>query len=181
VFTPGLAGVGNIKMQGKYDLSQFLVITNTTKNTILYNFADSGFANTQVSFSRSADTNFPKALDTSDGITTLTFTGTTAGMNSTDQIQILFESPVTNVRMPDVSTDAFERLRVASPKSMLDADFEYGLQPTKWQTISTVRNYPAVYEVPGTDTSVISVVTDGSNGTGGVGESLITVTTAAAH
>jgi hypothetical protein len=181
VFTPGLGGVGNIKMQGKYDLSQFLVITNTTRNTILYNFADTTFANTQVSFSRSADTNFPKALDTSDGITTFTFTQTTAGQLASDQIQILYESPVAMVRMPEVSTDAFERLRVANPKSMLDADFEYGLQPTKWQTISTVRNYPSVYEIPGTDTAVLTVVTDGSNGTGGVGESLITVTTANPH
>jgi hypothetical protein len=181
VFTPGLAGVGNIKMQGKYDLSQFLVITNTTKNTILYNFADATFANTQVSFSRSADTNFPKALDTSDGITTLTFTGTTAGMSSSDQIQILYENPISSVRFVEAQVDAWERIRVAAPKSMLDADFEYGLQPTKWQTISTVRNYPAIYEVPGTDTSVLSVVTDGSSGTGGSGQSLITVTTAAAH
>jgi len=176
VFTPGLAGVGTIKMQGKYDLSQFLVITNTTKNIILYNFADTTFANTQVSFSRIADANFPKALDTSDGITTLTIVTSTSGQSATDQIQILYESPVSSVRFVEAQVDAWERIRVAAPKSMLDADFEYGLQPTKWQTISTLRNYPAVYEVPGTDTSVLSVVTDA-----GLGASLITVTTAAAH
>ena len=38
-----------------------------------------------------------------------------------------------------------------------------------------------VYEVPGTETSVISAVSDSSAGTGGVGSSLITVTTAGAH
>jgi len=181
VFTPGIAGQGTIKLQGKYDLSQFLVITNTTKNIILYNFADTTFANTQITFSRSADANFPKALDVSDGVTTLYCQQSTVGQSSSDQIQVLYENPVMNVRMPEIATDAFERLRVASPKSMLDADFEYGLQPTKWQTISTVRNYPAVYEVPGTDTSVVSVTTDASSGTSGIGASLITVTTAQAH
>lgn len=176
VFTPGLAGVGTIKVQGKYDLNQFLVITNTTKNVILYNFADTTFANTQVSFSRVADSNFPKALDTSDGITTLTIVISTSAMSATDQIQILYENPTVPVRFVEAQVDAFERIRTASPKSMLDADFEYGLQPTKWQTISTLRNYPAVYEVPGTDTAVVSVTTDA-----GLGESLITVNTAAAH
>jgi hypothetical protein len=181
VFTPGLAGVGNIKVQGKYDLSQFLVITNTTKNQILYNFADTAFANTTVTFSRASDANFPYVLDTADGITTLTFVQTTASMASGDQIQILYENPTSSVRFVEAQVDAWERIRTASPQSMLDADFEYGLQPTKWQTVSTMRGYPSIYEVPGTDTSVLTVTTDASSGTGGVGESLITVTTAAAH
>jgi hypothetical protein len=181
VFSPGIAGVGNIKLMGKYDLSQFLVITNTTKNQILYNFADATFSGTTVTFSRTADSNFPRALDGSDGITTLTFVQTTVGMSSTDQIQILYENPTSPVRFVEAQVDAWERIRVSAPKSMLDADFEYGLQPTKWQTISTMRNYPSVYEIPGTDTAVTSVVTDGSSGTGNVGASLITVTTQAAH
>jgi plastocyanin len=48
------------------------------------------------------------------------------------------------------------------PVSMLDADFEYGLQPTKWSAIGTLRGYPSVYEIPGTDASVTKVVTDAS-------------------
>jgi hypothetical protein len=39
------------------------------------------------------------------------------------------------VRPYDFGTDAIERMRVAQPQAMLDADFEYGLQPTKWQAI----------------------------------------------
>ena len=64
---------------------------------------------------------------------------------------------------------------------MLDADFEYGLQPTKWQAIAMQRGYPSIYEVPGTDKVVASVKTDASTGTGGVGQSLITVTTVGGH
>jgi hypothetical protein len=176
-FTPGIAGAGTIKMPGKYDLSQFLIITNTTTNSLLYNFADSAYANTTVSFSRANDpTSFPTALDHSDGITTLTIAIDTSGMNGTNSIQILYEKPYQDVRMPEIGTDAFERTRVSSPQSMLDADFEYGLQPTKWLTYDLLRGYPSIYEIPGTDQSVLTVTTDASAGTGGTGESLITIT-----
>ena len=177
VFTPGTAGVGTIKMAGKYDLSQILIITNTTTNSIIYNFADNTYAGTAISFSRANDaTTFPTALDNSDGITTITLAIDTSAMSSSHTLQILYEKPYSDVRMPEIGTDAFERTRVAAPQSMLDADFEYGLQPTKWLTYDLMRGYPSIYEVPGTDQSVTTVTTDASTGTGGIGESLITVT-----
>ena len=177
VFTPGGAGVGTIKMAGKYDLSQILIITNTTTNSIIYNFADNTYAGTAISFSRANDaTSFPTALDNSDGITTITLAIDTSAMSSSHTLQILYEKPYSDVRMPEIGTDAFERTRVAAPQSMLDADFEYGLQPTKWLTYDLMRGYPSIYEIPGTDQQVLSVTTDASTGNGGLGESLITVT-----
>ena len=173
---------GTIKIPGKYDLSQLLLITNSTKNAIIYNFADSTYSGTTISFSRANDaTNFPTALDNSDGITTITLVSVdtqtaTTGMTAGDQLQILYEKPYMDVRMPEIGTDAFERTRVSNPQSMLDADFEYGLQPTKWLTYDLMRGYPSIYEIPGTDQSVLTVTTDASNGTGGLGESLITIT-----
>ena len=179
VFTPGGAGAGTIKVAGKYDLSQILIITNTTTNSIIYNFADNAYAGTAISFSRANDaTTFPTALDNSDGITTITLAIDTSTMSSGHTIQILYEKPYTDVRMPEIGTDAFERTRVAAPQSMLDADFEYGLQPTKWLTYDLMRGYPSIYEIPGTDQSVLTVTTDASAGNGGLGESLITVTVA---
>jgi hypothetical protein len=176
VFTPGTVPNGKILIPGKFDLNQILIITNTTTNAILYNFADVAYTGTQVSFSRANDlTNFPNALDNTDGITTITLAVSTVGQNSADALQILYERPEMLVRMPEIGTDAFERTRVATPQSMLDADFEYGLQPTKWLTYDLMRGYPSVYEIPGTDQSILSVTTDASVGTGGVGESLITI------
>jgi hypothetical protein len=101
----------------------------------------------------------------------------------TDSIQIFVEAKEQTVRLNSIATDAMERQKVGIPQSMLDADFEYGLQPTKWQTISTMRNYPSVYEIPGSDKAVVSVVSDASvtNTPTGTGSSTITVTTAAAH
>jgi len=184
VFTPGAAGAGTIEIPGKYDLQQFLVITNTTRNVILYNFADSAFAGTQISFTRAADiVNYPTALDNADGYTLMTLAVSTVGMSASDTIQIFYEQPFQYVRSPEIGTDAFERQRVAAPQSLLDADFEYGMQPTKWLTISQMRNYPATYEVPGTDLAVTSAISDASSTTGGANtaESLITITTSIAH
>jgi len=179
IFTPGTAGNGTIKVPGRYDLSQILIITNTTSNSLLYNFADTSYSGTTVSFSRANDVNtFPTALDNSDGITTITLAIDTSGMLGTNTLQILYEKPYQDVRMPEIGTDAFERTRVSNPQSMLDADFEYGLQPTKWLTYDILRGYPSIYEIPGTDQSVVSVTTDASAGTGGQGESLITITVA---
>jgi hypothetical protein len=72
-------------------------------------------------------------------------------------------------------------MRVATPQSMLDADFEYGLQPTKWQTIDLMRGYPSIYEVPGSEINIQEITTNASSSTGGVGDSLLTVTTPQAH
>ena len=44
-----------------------------------------------------------------------------------------------------------------------------------------MRGYPSIYELPGTDTQVLTVTTDASTGTSGIGASRITVTTIGAH
>jgi hypothetical protein len=178
------SAAGTITVPGKIDLQQLLLITNVTKNTFLYNFADSSFAATSVTFNRANSTALGLAYTTqaSDGYSVITLSGYTQGTQTdNDKIQIFVDSATQMVRLSGIGTDAFERARVAAPQSMLDADFEYGLQPTKWQVIDVLRGYPSIYEVPGSDTSVITVVTDASTGTGSVGSSLITVTTVGAH
>ena len=181
-------GVGTIKIQGRYDLDQLILITNVTSNDIIYNFsapATGGLVSLKTD-KVSEDADFVKYLETTDAITTITLNYDTSGHSSTDDLQLFVEElengkSVVTTRPYDFGTDAIERLRIAQPQSMLDADFEYGLQPTKWAAISTMRGYPSVYEVPGTDTPVLSVVTDASAGTDGIGQSLITVTTVGPH
>jgi hypothetical protein len=70
---------------------------------------------------------------------------------------------------------------MAAPVSMLDADFEYGLQPTKWQTLSMVRAQPGIFEIPGSDYNIQTMTTDASNAQGVDVASLITVTTVVPH
>jgi len=171
---------GKIKFPGFYKLKDILLITNTSRNIILYNFSDPDAA-AELTYSETYDSDFPAALYGVEKITTLTFDVDTTNMMITDQIQIFVESKYQEVRINDVGRDAMERMKVGLPQSMLDADFEYGLQPTKWQTISMMRNYPSVYEIPGSDLPVISVFTDASSANGFVGASLMTVTTQAGH
>jgi hypothetical protein len=180
-------GVTTIKLQGRYKLETLLMITNTTSNQILYNFVDPtlGGAVTidtgYVSNDYYQDDDFQAYRNIADYTTTLILEADTSSASLADDIQIFVEAKEQRVRPYDFGTDAIERQRVAQPQSMLDADFEYGLQPTKWQSFGLSRGYPSVYEIPGTDTPVVNVTTDASTGTGGTGESLITVTTTAPH
>ena len=171
---------GYIKFPGFYKLKDILLITNATRNTILYNFADPS-ASGDLTYSEFYDSDFPGALYGQEKITKLTLDADTTDMMVTDQIQIFVEGKEQIVKLNPAGTDAMERQKVGIPQSMLDADFEYGLQPTKWQAIGMMRNYPAVYEIPGSDIAVTSVVTDASAGTANTGSSMITVTTLNSH
>ena len=171
---------GYVKVPGFYKLKDLLLITNSSRNIIMYNFADDSLA-AEITYSENYDDSFPGALYGVDKITSITLDIDTSAMMVTDNIQIFVEGKEQTVRMNSIATDAMERQKVGIPQSMLDADFEYGLQPTKWQAIALMRNYPSIYEIPGSDIPVTNVTTDASSGTGGIGASLITVTTTAAH
>ena len=173
-------GLGHVKLQGRYRLEDILLITNTTTNEIIYNFSNPDLG-AEVLYETKSDSDYTKFLDVTDTITTLKFKTSTVNQSDSDELQIFTEEEEIRTRPFDFGTDAIERMRIAPPLSMLDADFEYGLQPTKWSAIATMRGYPSIYEIPGTDIDVVSVVTDASQGTGGIGQSLITVTTAARH
>ena len=182
VFAPGAANAGTVKIPGRISLEQLLLITNTTRNQIIYNFADAAFAGTTAVFTPGDDaTNFPKISQRADGYTTITLAASTTGQLAADKLQILFEESENGVRIRPwaFGTDSIERMRVSNPKSMIDADFEYGLQPTKWAGYGIMRGYPSVYEYTGIDLAVTAITTDYT--TTSADFSLITVTTNTAH
>lgn len=172
-------GVGTINISGKWTRDQLLLITNVTDNIILYNFAD---PTTGATLTERDPTTPDQDTEINYGSTRITLNVDTSAMSSTDGIQIFVEDYLELRTRPfDFGTDAIERNRMSQAQSMLDADFEYGLQPTKWQALSLARSYPSVFEIPGTDTTVTFITTDASTGTAGTGQSLITVTTSGAH
>lgn len=179
VFTPGAAGVGTIKIPGRYDLHEILLITNTNTNTMLYNFADTAFSTTSISFTSGNSTDFPTLDQREDGYTTITLGVSTVGQSASDPLQIFVEEKEQTFRPYRFGTDAIERMRVSNPQSLIDADFEYGLQPTKWAGYGTVRGYPSTYDLPGVDLTVTAVTTDYQ--TTSTTNSLITVTFSGAH
>ena len=184
-----VTGVSSIRLIGQIDVSSVLLITNTNIGQILYNFADSDNS-ISVSYKQGrsssngellSDVDFQSWWQASDAITTLDLSTDTSNLSSGTELQIFVEEASQQIRPWDFGTDAIERMRVAAPQAMLDADFEYGLQPTKWQALGLIRMYPSVFEIPGTDLSVTQVSTDASVNTGGFGSSLITVTTSGVH
>ncbi len=175
-----VTGVGSVEVLGKIALEDLLIISNVTTNEVIYNFAEPSKGGV-CTFRPGNSENYPQAQSVNNGTTRIQFKFNTDSMSVSDNIQIFLENSELKVRPYDFGTDAIERMRVAQPQAMIDADFEYGLQPTKWQAIGMQRGYPSTYEVSATDTAVVNVVTDASSGTGGVGASLITVTTNGAH
>jgi hypothetical protein len=182
-------GVSSVRLLGRYTSSELLLITDTENGNILYNFSDPANSVTiEYKTGKSSadnepigDLDFPSWWQTGDCITTLYLSENTATLSVSNDLQIFVDEPSMQIRPWEFGTDAIERMRVAAPQAMLDADFEYGLQPTKWQAIGMMRNYPSLYELTGTDLSVVSMITDASVNTGNFGSSLITVITSGAH
>jgi hypothetical protein len=145
VFTPAGAGVGTIKLPGNYTSASLIAVLNATRQLFLYNFADSTLLGT-ITWSSTPDINFPQSID---GVTTLTLNISTSGMSANDKLAVYIETPYQFQR--PFATDAVERQRVANPQSLIDADFEYGLQNTKWQSLFTNNDNPSIYEIPGSD------------------------------
>lgn len=177
-FTPGIAGSGTIEIPGRYTLDKLLLITNVTDNIILYNFADVAFAGTTATFTAANDaTDWPNITQAEDGYTTITLQYNSSSMSASDILQIFVESQDNygqTIRPWDFGTDAIERMRVSNPQSLIDADFEYGLQPTKWAGFGTVKGYPSAYDIPGVDLELDSISTDYQ--TDNTTNSLITIT-----
>ena len=153
VFIPGGAGVGQVKIPGNFDLADILTIVNATDQVFIYNFADPDLGAT-LSYSASLDPDFPTSQE---GVTTLTLTTSTSSMSGTDSLAIYVETEAQYIRPWPYGTDAVERMRVSNPQSLIDADFEYGLQNTKWQSLSLNNDIPSIYELPGSELEVYTV------------------------
>ena len=174
IFSPDVANAGYVKFPGKCDATQLLIIANKTSQINIYAIGDPTRAGTVV-YDPEEDAGF---FTEQVGVTTVTFTYDTSSMSSADKIAIYTDAPKTQgniIRPYFMGVDAIERMRVANPQSLIDADFEYGLQPTKWQNYSDIRNIPGIYEKPGLDLFLSNVTTNGAS------PSVITVTTSAPH
>jgi len=49
----------------------------------------------------------------------------------------------------NTSMDPVSKYRVSTPQSLIDTDFEYGLQAVKWETIQQVANVPTIFSRTG--------------------------------
>jgi len=80
------------------------------------------------------------------------------------------------IRFPKEFIDPVTKLRVSEPENLIDTDFEYGLQPTKWETVELINNTPSFFSKSG-DTTIPGIVAVTTN----AGTREITVTTGLDH
>jgi len=146
-FTPGTAGLGTVKVPDRYNLADILAIYDTTTNTNIYNFADTTLGGT-IAWAAGVTNTFPAAYA---GVTTITLDVNTQTLSANDKLAIYVEDRSLTIQPWGFGMDAIGRERVSNPESLIDADFEYGLQQTKWENMSTVNNIPTFYEDIGTD------------------------------
>jgi hypothetical protein len=76
----------------------------------------------------------------------------------------------------DALIDPVNKIRVSTPENLIDTDFEYGLQSTKWETLELINNIPSFY-VSDSDTPLADIVGVNTRS----GSNVITVTTESGH
>jgi len=60
------------------------------------------------------------------------------------------------IRFPAEFIDPVTKLRVSEPQTLIDTDFEYGLQPTKWESVELINNTPSFFSKGG-DTTIPNI------------------------
>ena len=162
VFVPGAATEGYVAIPDYYPLGAILLITNVTDNVIIYNFADPTKGGT-TAYNSLGGTDLALNFDTSS-------------MSSDDELQVFVDDRSVETDFNEAYVDPVNKLRVSTPENLIDTDFEYGLQPAKWETLELVNNIPAFYptqsDVTLEDVSSVNTLN---------GSDLVTVTTTSPH
>jgi len=114
---------------------RLILITNVTTNTVIYNFSDSNLKANTYTVSTSGGTN----------TTTVVLNYNTAGMSSTDKLQIIVDEYDEKFTPSEAYVDPVNKFRVSTPQALIDTDFEYGSQVTKWENLAMINNRPFAY------------------------------------
>jgi hypothetical protein len=101
----------------------------------------------------------------------------TSSMSAADPIMIMEDQADQSVTVSEIMQDPTNKIRVAAPQSLIDTDFEYGLQPIKWESLATIQNYPAYFYRGGANSLPIVSVSGGNQ----TPRSTMTVTTLVPH
>jgi len=133
-----------------------MLITNVTRNTVLYNFSDSTLGATITSSTSNATGQIVVS-------TSIVLNYNTASHSATDKISILVEEVNETFKPTEELTDPVGKFRTSSPQALIDTDFEYSTQSTKWESIALINNRPfAYYNVTAPITITNITATNGS-------------------
>ena len=132
---------------------RLLLITNVTKNEVIYNFSDPSLG--AVTYTATTDVNM-------DESTTIVLAYNTASHSSTDKLSITIDEYTEKFDPSETLLDPTNKLRVTTPQSLIDTDFEYGTQVTKWENLGLINNRPFAFMSP-TSIANISAITMNTN------------------
>ncbi len=121
---------------------RIVLITNVTTNQVIYNFSDPALKAT--SYTIAANTNNQNVSNVSY-TTTIVLNYNTAAMNANDKLQILIDEYDEKFTPSEIYVDPANKMRVSTPQSMIDTDFELSTQPSKWETVTTTNQRPYAY------------------------------------
>jgi len=132
------ASTRTIIVNGKTIRRESLVlILNVTKNTVIYNFADPNL--TATAYTVTVDpTTFAES-------TTIVLNYNTTSMANTDRLSIIVDEVNELMYPSETLMDPVQKFRTSTPQALIDTDFEYGTQPTKWETITLINNRPSAF------------------------------------
>jgi len=127
------ASAGTVSIDRNVHEEKLLLITNVDDNIIIYNFSDSTKGLTAKSF------------DANTNLTTFTLQYDTTSMSDDDRLQIFVETEENTIFPDDTIIDPVSKFRVSNPNTLIDTDFEYGPQATKWESLELVKNIPSFF------------------------------------
>ena len=124
---------------------QLMLITDVTTGTVIYNFSDPSLKATSIT----------NSVNTSSGLETcnVVLSYNCSALSSTDKLSILYDESYDEIKPYETLRDPVDKMRVSEPQALIDTDFEYGIQPTKWEGISLLNNRPSAFYDPTTGLS----------------------------
>ena len=112
-----------------------VLILNVTTNTVIYNFSDSSLTASGYTINTllNAET------------TSITLAYNTTAMNANDKLSIIVDEVDITIYPSETLMDPVQKLRTSQPQALIDTDFEYSVQTTKWETVALVNNRPTAF------------------------------------
>lgn len=116
-----------------FELKRALIITNVTHNEIIYSFNSDSLGIQDIEHQYD------------DNITTLILKKDCSAMSADDELQIFLEEDYASFEPSETFLDPVSKFRVSNPENLIDTDFEYGLQSSKWETLELSNNVPSFF------------------------------------
>ena len=141
---------------------RLILITDVTNNTVLYNFSDPTLKASSYT-ALAGQTTWGGSAGTTTIV--LSYNTNTIAFSASDKLQVMIDEYEERFLPAETQLDPTNKMRVSMPQSLIDTDFEYSFQPTKWEFFQSQNWNASVYT--STSNSVLNATF------GGAGYSLI--------